>query len=148
MLRGRCPISLVVLALASLVAAVPSVAEEPAWSQQKVAALAGQAADAVDALLADPEIDAKQSTAMQQREHQAAIATARQISPYLKDLKKRLDSGYTRDEAQPFWDRIQQLRGDIRAYARHTWLPDSTRQKAEKAASLLDQLASYFPETR
>ena len=56
----------------------PPVAKAPLWDQEKVAALASRVVDALDALLSDPQIDAPQATAVQQREHEAAIATARQ----------------------------------------------------------------------
>jgi hypothetical protein len=119
-------------------------AGEPEWDQTRVAGLAGRLVTALEALLADPGIEAKQATAMQQREHDAAVSSIRQLTRRAKDLKRRLDAGYERDEIRPFWDGIELLRGDIGAYARHSWLPESTRAKAVEARELLDTLAGYF----
>jgi len=121
-----------------------SPAGEPEWNQTRVAGLAGRLVVALDALLADPGIDAKQATAMQQREHDAAVSSIRQLTRLAKDLKRRLDAGYERDEIRPFWDGLELLRGDIGAYARHSWLPESTRAKVLQARELLDTLAGYF----
>jgi hypothetical protein len=118
------------------------------WEQGAVSDTIGQLIEALDALLADPQIDAKQATAMQQREHEAAIATARQVKGLLVDFKRRIDTGYDEDDSRPFWDQIDQLRGDIQAYARHSWLPPSTDRKADRVSELFDQLAHYYPPTR
>jgi hypothetical protein len=138
------------LALAVLLAPAAGLAQSPAgapeWDPTRVAGLAGQLVAAVDALLADPGIDAKQATAMQQREHEAAVSSIRQLARLAKDMKRRLDAGYERDEIRPFWDGIELLRGDIGAYARHSWLPESTRTKAQAAGDLLDTLAAYFTD--
>jgi hypothetical protein len=116
----------------------------PGWDQVRAAELAGRLVAALDALLADPGIRAQQATAMQQREHEAAVSSIRQLARLAQDLKKRIDAGYQRDELRPFWDGIELLRGDIGAYARHSWLPESTRAKVVKARDLLDALAGYF----
>jgi hypothetical protein len=138
-------ISLAVL-LAPAAGLAQSPAEDPEWNQTHVAGLAGRLVAALDALLADPGIEAQQATAMQQREHDAAVSSIRQLTRLAKDLKRRLDAGYERDEILPFWDGIELLRGDIGAYARHSWLPESTRAKALEARGLLDTLAGYFQE--
>ncbi len=136
------------LGLAMLLAPAAGLAQspagEPVLNQTRAAGLAGRLVAALDALLADPGIKAQQATAMQQREHEAAVSSIRQLLPLVKDLKRRLDAGYERDEARAFWDRIELLRGDIAAYARHSWLPESTRTKALEARELLDTLAAYF----
>ena len=138
------------LALAVLLAPVDGLAQSPAgapeWNQTRVAGLAGRLVAALDVLLADPGINAQQATAMQQREHEAAVSSIRQLARLAKDLKRRLDAGYQRDEARGFWDQIELLRGDIGAYARHSWLPESTRTKVLEAKNLLDTLAGYFQE--
>ena len=106
----------------------------------------GAVVAALDALLADPGINAQQATAMQQREHEAAVSSIRELTRLAKDLKRRLDAGYERDEIRPFWDGIELLRGDSGAYARHSWLPESTRAKVLEVKTLLDTLAGYFQD--
>jgi hypothetical protein len=138
-------LSLAVL-LAPAAGLTQSPAGEPEWNQAQVAGLAGRLVTALDALLADPGINAQQATAMQQREHEAAVSSIRELARLAKDLKKRLNAGYERDEIRPFWDGIERLRGDIGAYARHSWLPESTRTKVVEAKNLLDTLAGYFQD--
>jgi hypothetical protein len=138
-------LSLAVL-LAPAAALAQSPAGDPEWNQTRVAGLAGRLVAALDALLADPGINAQQATAMQQREHEAAVSSIRELTRLAKDMKRRLDAGYERDEIRPFWDGIERLRGDIGAYARHSWLPESTRTKVLEAKNLLDTLAGYFQE--
>ena len=93
---------------------------------------------AIDALLADPELNSQQATAMQQREHTAAVASARQLLGCIATLRSKLGAGYDRDESWPFWELCEELRGDIRAYARHSWLPEATAERADTANKLLD----------
>jgi hypothetical protein len=132
--------------LAPAAALGQSPAEDPEWNRTQVAGLAGRLVTALDALLEDPGITAKQATAMQQREHDAAVSSIRELTRLVKDLKRRLDAGYEHDEIRPFWDGIELLRGDIGAYARNSWVPESTRNKVAKARELLDTLAGYFQD--
>jgi hypothetical protein len=131
------------LLLALCLATVEARAHQ--WDQKTVSATAGELAKALDALLADPNLDAQQATAMQQREHEAAISTARQVKGLVVEYKKRIDSGYSRDDSKPFWAQINELRGDIQAYARKSWLPPATDRKADAVSALFDQLAHYYP---
>lgn len=134
------------LVLACVLGLVATTAAAHAWQQQEVSALAGQLIEALEAMLADPGLDARQATAVQQREHRAAIATARRLEQLAVDYKKRIDAGYDREESRPFWEQIALLRGDIQAYARSSSLPAPAEGKAERVSALLDQLAHYYPE--
>lgn len=131
------------LALAGLLL-VPALAMGIEWDQQKVAKTSRGLQRALDALLADPGLGAEQSTAMQQREFAAAITTVQEVSRINDELSRRLASGYDREETQAFWDQINELRGDISTYARRAWLPGGTRVRANRAAGLLDELATYY----
>lgn len=121
-------------------------AEAPAWDQKQVSALAGRLLSAIDTLLADPDLDAKQGTAMQQREHEAAISTATELRRLVADYKSRIDTGYSQEDSRPFWDRIDALRGEIQAYSRHSWLPPKTDEKADRVSELFDELALLYPD--
>jgi len=123
-------------------------AAERGWNQQQVTQTADDLVQALKAMLADPELNSEQATAMEQREHTAAISTAKQILERTDQLKRRLASGYTKDETQPFWDGIAALRGDIQAYSRHSWLPEATAARADKAGDLLDDLGRFYEPTR
>ena len=79
-----------------LLATAPAGAHD--WDQQQVSATTEQLIEALGALLADPKLDAKQATAMQQREHEAAISTARRVKQLLVDYKKRIDNGYSQED--------------------------------------------------
>ncbi len=125
----------------------PELAEDGSgWSQAAVARTSRDLQKALEALLADPDIDAAQATAMQQREHTAAIASVREIAGINEELSRRLANGYTRDETQAFWDRIALVDDDLRAYARHSWLPPDTRDRARRAGGLLDELGAYYED--
>jgi hypothetical protein len=136
------------LAAALLLGSMGATAQDeaPEWQQEEVQALAGRLIHAMDEVLADPSFDAKQATAMQQREHDAAVSSVRELRRLVGDYKKRLDAGYDRDETEPFFAQMSLLRGDIRDYARRSWLPEDTAAKVERAAGLLDQLARYYPD--
>lgn len=148
-MTSRIPVLATALAALALLLPVVAGAQQgaPLWDPEKVSALASQAVDALEALVSDPEIDAQQATAMQQREHEAAVATARELLELARNYRKRVDAGYDREETQVFWTQIELLRSDIQAYARRSWLPAETREKAERAVRLLDQLGSYYPES-
>ena len=71
---------------------------------------------------------------------------AREALREVKELKRRLDGGYSLDESRPFWSRVAASRDDIRAYARHSWLPEATLAKADAAGVLMDELAELYAE--
>ena len=121
-------------------------AQLPEWNQERVASLAGQLVQAIGALLADPALEARQDTAMQQREHEAAISSARELERLAVAYQERVAGDYDREDSRPFWDQMATLRGDIRSYARHSWLPSATREKAERVNGVFDQLARYYSD--
>ena len=144
-MRTRCIAFLLFL---PLLLAAPAAAEAPAWDQQRVSRLADRLVKALEALLTDPELHAQQGTAMQQREHEAAIATANELGRRAVNFKTRIEIGYSEEDSKPFWDEIDELRGDIQAYARHSWLPPETDAKADRVSELLDELALYYSDDR
>jgi hypothetical protein len=115
------------------------------WSQAEVVALTEQLSAALDELLADPGLRAKQTTAYQQRKHEAAIVTVKKLRPRAADLRKRVASGYDRDATQPYFEQVAELREEIAAYAAESWLPDSARAKVVHVRAVFDRLARYYP---
>jgi hypothetical protein len=146
MVRWLYPIFIACLSGVALLTAGVAASQPLDWNQEKVTSVARQLSKALDDVLADPEIDAKQATAMQQREHEAAISSIRELNRNVKDLARRLGTGYTRDESEVFFGLVTGLRSDIRAYARSSWLPERTRLKVEKAAGLIDRLSRYYQD--
>jgi len=145
-MRFRLPIRpLEGIALASLVILAGAALAQPlAWDQQQVTKTVVDLDHAIDALLADPELNSQQPTAMQQREHTAAVVSAKQLLGCIDTLRRKLGAGYDRDESWPFWEQCEELQGDIRTYARHSWLPEATAERAATARKLLDKLDRYY----
>ena len=145
-MRFRLPIRLLegILLAGLLMLAGAALAQPLAWDQQQVTKTVVDLDHAIDALLADPELNSQQPTAMQQREHTAAVASARRLLGCIETLRRKVGAGYTRDESWPFWEQCEELRGDIQAYARNSWLPEATAKRAAKAGELLDKLDRYY----
>jgi len=114
------------------------------WSQTEVVALTEQLSAALDALVADPGLNAEQATAYQQRSHEAAIATVKQIRPRVAELRKRVASGSDREVSYAYFEQVADLREEVSAYAGEAWLPDATRSKARRVRALFDRLARYY----
>lgn len=137
------------LGISLLLVAAPSVGQaaepQPSWSQAEVVSLTEQLSAALDALLADPGLRAQQTTAYQQRRHEAAIVTVKQLQPRVAELRKRVDSGYDRERSRPFFEQVAELREEVAAYASESWLPDATRKKARRVRALFDRLARNYP---
>ncbi len=132
------------LCVTALSLSAPAAAQPLAWSQQQVVQTAADLERALKALLADPELNSQQATAMQQREHTAAVSSVRHMLGRIDTLNRKLAAGYTRDESLPFWDQVAELRGDVQAYARHSWLPPATAERAQRAGDLLDTMARLY----
>jgi len=132
------------LLLISLLTAGSASAEPLAWNQQQVAKTTADLVHALDALLADPELQSQQATAMQQREHTAAVSSARHLRECVQTLRRKVNAGYDREESFPFWEQCTELRSDIQAYARHSWLPEATDKRANRAGDLIDTLGRYY----
>lgn len=132
------------LALSALLFTAPAAAQPLEWDQQKVVKTAADLERALKALLADPELNSQQATAMQQREHAAAVSTARHMLGRVDTLRRKLAARYTREESLPFWEQVAELRGDIQAYARHSWLPPATAERAQRTGELADTMARYY----
>lgn len=137
-------LSSALLCVTALSLGAPAAAQPLEWNQGEVVQTTADLDLALKALLADPELKSQQATAMRQREHTAAVATVRQMLGRVDTLKRKLDVGYTRDESLPFWEQVAELRGDIQAYARNSWLPPDTAALAQRAGDLLDTMAHYY----
>jgi hypothetical protein len=117
-----------------------------AWSQADVVALTHQLYEALGDLLTDPGLRAEQASAYQQRQHEAAITTVKELQPRVAELRKRVAAGYDLEESRPFFERVAELRGEIAAYAGQSWLPEPTRKRAAVVRSLLEELSRYYKE--
>lgn len=140
--RFALGLSLLIVAAAAVGRA--DAARQP-WSQAEVVGLTEQLSKALDELSADPGLHAQQTTAYQQRKHEAAIAAVKQLRPRVADLRERVASGSDRDATRPYFDLVAELREEIADYAAESWLPDSTRAKAVHVRAVFDRLARYYP---
>jgi hypothetical protein len=136
------------LGLALLLWAAASVGwaaeEQQLRGSADVIALTDRLSVAIDELLADPGLRAEQTTAYQQRKHEAAIATLKQVRPRVAELRKRVAASSDPEASRPYFERGADLRGEIASYAEESWLPDATREKARHVRALFDRLAKYY----
>lgn len=114
------------------------------WSGSDVVALTEQLSTALDRLLADPGLRAAQTTAFQQRKHEAAISTLTQVRPGVAELRRRIMSGADLDGSRPYFELVEEQRAEIASYAEESWLPDSARAKAKRVRTLFERLAQYY----
>jgi hypothetical protein len=137
--RQLAPSLLLLLALlvGGEAAAVP-------WDQEKVHALAVTLDESVAALLADPGVDPKQDTAMQQRRHEAAIGNTRILHDMSRQLARMLGEGRDRGATQPVFDRIQQLMETIGDLTAENWIRESARPKATSARRAYEALLIFY----
>jgi hypothetical protein len=136
------------LALSLLLVAGVSVgrsaeAQTP-WNPADVIALTEHLSAALDELLVDPGLGAEQTTAFQQRKHEAAIATLKRVRPGVAELRRRIAAGSDLDGSRPYFEQVVELREEIAGYAEESWLPDATRAKAKRVRTLFDRLARYY----
>jgi hypothetical protein len=142
--RGREVGAAACIAAAILTGAPAALGEEPEWDQERVAELAAELDGAVQSLLADPGLESKQRTALQQRRHHSAIVGVREFSRMASDLARRLRSGRGYEQTRPIWDQMRLVRKEIRYYASESWVPEATQEKASRAVALIDQIEPYY----
>lgn len=117
---------------------------QPAWSPADVVALSEQLSAALEELLRDPGLRAPQTTAFQQRKHEAAVATLKRVGPAVDDLRKRIVAGSDLEGSRPYFEQVDEARAEIASYAEESWLPDATRTKVKNVRALFDRLASFY----
>ena len=141
-LRGRA-IASVLFGLVSV--AFPAGAAEPVdWDPQRATDLATQFEAAIRGLIDDPGLESPQTTAMQERQHQAAVIDVRRLAGLSEELARKLRGGRGYHQTRPIVEAMEQLRDSIREYARDSRLSKSAREKGQSAASLLTQLGRFY----
>ena len=136
-------ITLILFGLVSV--AVPAGAVEPVeWDPQRATDLATQFEAAIRSLIDDPGLESRQTTAMQQRQHQAAVTDVRHLAGLAEELARKLRSGRSYHQTRPIVEGIELLRDSIREYAKDSRLSKSAREKAQSAGSLLTQLGRLY----
>jgi hypothetical protein len=114
------------------------------WNSADVVALTEQLSAALDDLLVDSGLRAEQPTAFQERKHEAAISTLKQLRPGVADLRRHVAGDSDPDGSRPYFEQLDELREEIASYAEESWLPDATRAKAKRVRTLFDRLARYY----
>ena len=131
--------------LALLIGVASSVGWAPLpWNSSEVVAITEKLSTTLRELLADPGLRAQQTTAYEQRHHEVAIAVVKQVQPRVAELRKRVVSSQDREVSRPYFERVAELREEIAIYAEQSSLPDATREKANRARALFDQLARFY----
>jgi len=131
-----------ILGAALWLAPVPAFAAD--WDQARVTELAGKLDAAVKALLADPGVDARQASAMQQRRHHSAIVSVREFGRNATDLALDLTKGRGREQTLGRWEQMRMVGDDVRFYAEESSLPGSVRTKAQAVRGLIDEIAPFY----
>ena len=134
--------------VAWLVCAAPiarAESEQPEdWDQGRVTQAATEFAAKMGELVDDPGLEPTQATAMQQRQHHAAVLTVQQVATLAADLAANLKTGHGYEQTRPIWEQIQQLRQDIVAYAGNSWIAPETRTRIQGIQKLLTLLTFYY----
>jgi len=141
-LRGRA-IAAVLFGLVSVALPV-GAAEQAAWDPQRATDLATRFEAAIRGLIEDPGLESPQTTAMQERQHQAAVLDVRRLAGMAEELARKLRSGRGYDQTRPIVEAMEQLRGSVREYARDSRLSKSAQEKARSAANLLTELSRLY----
>jgi hypothetical protein len=121
--------------------------ESEQWNQEKVTRVAADLAAQMRDLVSDPGLEPTQATAMQQREHHAAVLTVRRLAKLADDLAARLQLGQGYQQTRPIFEEVQLLRQEIVAYAGNSWIAPETRMRIEGIQKILTVL-TYFYQSR
>lgn len=121
-----------------------SASAEDAWDEAKARAYAAELASSLEALLADAGTQHTQSSAVQQRKHEAALIDLRQMGRMADDLAQKLEAGQGRDQTAPLVRQISLQRETVRFYARDSTVPAGTRARVARAVSALNALEALY----
>jgi hypothetical protein len=146
------PVRLFLLALVGAVgfaaAHASAESEQPdEWNQEEVTRVAADFSAQMRELASDPGLEPTQATAMQQREHHAAVLTVRRMATLADDLAAKLQLGHGYEQTRPIFEQVQLLRQDIVAYAGNSWIAPETRVHIQGIQKLLTVL-TYFYRSR
>ncbi len=137
-------LSLVALLALATTEAVAESEESEDWDQERMTQVAAEFAGQMRELVADPGLEPPQATAMQQRQHHAAVLTVKRVATLADDLAARLQAGQGYEQTRPIFEQIQLLRHDIVAYAGNTWVAPETRTRIQGIQKRLTLLTYFY----
>lgn len=141
----RLLFAVLVASLVCAASAARAESEQPeGWDQERVTHAAVGLAAKMGELVDDPGLEPTQATAMQQRQHHAAVLTVRRVATLAEDLAANLQTGHGYEQTRPIWEQIRQLRQDIVAYAGNSWIAPETRTRIQEIQKLLTLLTFYY----
>ncbi len=143
----RLLLSLIASLALATTQAVAASEESEDWDQERMTQVAADLAAQMRELVADPGLEPPQATAMQQRQHHAAVLTVKRVATLADDLAARLQLGQGYEQTRPIFEQIQLLRQDIVAYAGNSWIAPETRTRIQGIQKLLT-LLTYFYRSR
>ncbi len=137
-------LSLIALLALATTEAIAESEESEDWDQERMTQVAADLAAQMRELVADPGLEPPQATAMQQRQHHAAVLTVRRVATLADDLAAKLQLGQGYAQTRPTFEQIQLLRQDIVAYAGNTWVAPETRTRIKGIQKRLTLLTYYY----
>ncbi len=137
-------LSLIALLALATTEAIAESEESEDWDQERITQVAADLAAQMRELVADPGLEPPQATAMQQRQHHAAVLTVRRVANLAGDLAAKLQLGQGYEQTRPIFEQIQLLRQDIVAYAGNSWIVPETRTRIQGIQKLLTLLTYFY----
>lgn len=129
-----------------LVLGVAAGAEVATWSQERVAALAGELYDDVKDLKLTVQKSPDQPIGGARRAQYEARDQLRVLQSLARHLKADLEDGAGRDETITTFGRIQTVRRDLEEVGRKANILDATLEKVMAVQDVLRRLAPYYEE--
>ncbi len=137
-------LSLIALLALATTEAVAESEESEDWDQERMTQIAADLAAQMRELVADPGLEPSQATAMQQRQHHAAVLTVKRLATLADDLAAKLQLGQGYEQTRPIFEQIQLLRQDIVAYAGNSWIAPETRTRIQGIQKRLSLLTYFY----
>ncbi len=124
-----------------------SSGEPENWAQADATKLAGQLAEALSDVAQDPGLAKEQLTAMQQREHQAALVGVRRMTEISAELARKLKAGRGYYQTRPIFESFLNARAQTSEHGRASRLPAKTIERIESVRELISQLEVLYAES-
>jgi hypothetical protein len=137
--------TLVACALFAVSVARDASAQAQPWNQEVVTALAGELEDAVSGLREAVRQSPQMQFPTQRRRLYEIMDNLRLIEQSASSMHAELKKGEGMEATLPTYKRLQQVKRDTEVVAQKVDVSAITRPKLDKAQTILDKLAGYYP---